>query len=155
MDVKITYNSLRDALRKALISDSTRILRKAREVFGTREKPVRNPDETRIEALALEAAAAIEKASLRAAQIPAVSYPEELPVSQHHQEIAELIKKHQVVVIAGDTGSGKTTQLPKICLEAGLGRRGMIGHTQPRRLAARNQYPTIQAEHRSSSKRSH
>ncbi|WP_429000444.1 ATP-dependent RNA helicase HrpA [Succinimonas amylolytica] len=146
MDVKITYNSLRDALRKALISDSSRILRKARTVFGTREKPVRNPDATKIEVLALETAAAIEKATLRAAQIPAVSYPEELPVSQHHEEIAELIRKHQVVVIAGDTGSGKTTQLPKICLEAGLGRRGMIGHTQPRRLAARTVADRISRE---------
>ncbi len=146
MDVKITYNSLRDALKKALISDSTRILRKARGVFGTREKPVRNPDETKVEVLALETAAAIEKAKTRAATIPEVSYPESLPVSQHHKEIAELIRKHQVVVIAGDTGSGKTTQLPKICLEAGLGRRGMIGHTQPRRLAARTVADRISKE---------
>ncbi|MBQ3683682.1 MAG: ATP-dependent RNA helicase HrpA [Succinimonas sp.] len=146
MDVKITYNSLRDALKKALISDSTRILRKARGVFGTREKPVRNPDETKVEVLALETAAAIEKAKTRAATIPEVSYPESLPVSQHHEEIAELIRKHQVVVIAGDTGSGKTTQLPKICLEAGLGRRGMIGHTQPRRLAARTVADRISKE---------
>ena len=97
IDVKITYNSLRDALKKALISDSTRILRKARGVFGTREKPVRNPDETKVEVLALETAAAIERAKTRAATIPEVSYPESLPVSQHHEEIAELIRKHQVV----------------------------------------------------------
>ena len=66
-----------------------------------------------------------------------VHYPEALPVSGRRQEILEALNSHQVVVVAGETGSGKTTQLPKICLEAGFGRRGRIGHTQPRRLAAR------------------
>src|SRR6266700_7659017 len=67
----------------------------------------------------------------------AVSYPPELPVSQRRDEIAAAIRDHQVVVIAGETGSGKTTQLPKICLELGRGVTGQIGHTQPRRIAAR------------------
>src|SRR5438445_5964807 len=66
-----------------------------------------------------------------------VSYPPELPVSQLKDEIAEVIRDHQVVIIAGETGSGKTTQLPKICLELGRGVTGQIGHTQPRRIAAR------------------
>ncbi len=73
-----------------------------------------------------------------------IQYPDELPISQHRQEIADAIRENQVVVVAGETGSGKTTQLPKICLDAtlGLGRgdpatTGMVGHTQPRRLAAR------------------
>jgi ATP-dependent helicase HrpA len=66
-----------------------------------------------------------------------ITYPPELPVSRRRGEIAEAIREHQVVVVAGETGSGKTTQLPKICLELGRGARGMIGHTQPRRLAAR------------------
>ena len=70
-------------------------------------------------------------------RVPAISYPEELPVAQHRREIAEALAEHQVVVIAGETGSGKTTQLPKICLELGRGLRQRIGHTQPRRLAAR------------------
>lgn len=65
-----------------------------------------------------------------------IHYPD-LPVSGRRDEIAKAIAEHQVVVVAGETGSGKTTQLPKICLELGLGRKGMIGHTQPRRLAAR------------------
>jgi ATP-dependent helicase HrpA len=69
---------------------------------------------------------------------PAVTYPEELPVSQRRDEIAAAIRDHQVVIVAGETGSGKTTQLPKICLELGRGVRGMIGHTQPRRIAARS-----------------
>src|SRR5213080_446348 len=70
-----------------------------------------------------------------------IAYPEELPVSQRRDEIAAAIRDHQVVIVAGETGSGKTTQLPKICLELGRGRPGrgggMIGHTQPRRIAAR------------------
>ena len=66
-----------------------------------------------------------------------IRYPDELPVSQRREEIARAIQANQVVVIAGETGSGKTTQLPKICLELGRGRKGLIGHTQPRRLAAR------------------
>ena len=78
-----------------------------------------------------------EKTRQRRAALPLVSFPEELPISQKRQEIADAIKKHQVVVIAGETGSGKTTQLPKVCLALGRGVYGMIGHTQPRRLAAR------------------
>lgn len=69
--------------------------------------------------------------------IPAkIEYAPQLPVSEKAPEIVKLIRDNQVVVVAGDTGSGKTTQLPKICLDAGLGRKGLIGHTQPRRLAA-------------------
>lgn len=69
---------------------------------------------------------------------PKLEYPAELPVVQRREEIVEAIRNHQVVVLCGETGSGKTTQLPKLCLEAGQGMRGLIGHTQPRRLAARN-----------------
>ncbi|MDU3273654.1 ATP-dependent RNA helicase HrpA [Varibaculum cambriense] len=67
-----------------------------------------------------------------------INFPEELPVSARRQEIVEAIANHQVVVVSGETGSGKTTQLPKICLELGRGRGALIGHTQPRRIAARS-----------------
>lgn len=73
----------------------------------------------------------------RAGQIPAIELVEDLPVSEHQSVIAQAIAEHQVVVVAGETGSGKTTQLPKLCLQQGRGRAGLIGHTQPRRLAAR------------------
>src|SRR6266849_7554753 len=73
----------------------------------------------------------------RRAAMPPISYPAELPVSQRRDEIAAAIRDHQVVIVAGETGSGKTTQIPKICLELGRGVAGQIGHTQPRRLAAR------------------
>src|ERR1700739_4718080 len=66
-----------------------------------------------------------------------VSYPPQLPVSQRKDDIAAAIRDNQVVIVAGETGSGKTTQLPKICLELGRGVTGQIGHTQPRRIAAR------------------
>src|SRR5512140_3964028 len=74
---------------------------------------------------------------LRRAACPKPEYPEELPVSARRADIARAIEEHQVVVVAGETGSGKTTQLPKILLELGRGRAGQIGHTQPRRIAAR------------------
>jgi ATP-dependent helicase HrpA len=77
-----------------------------------------------------------EQAEQRRASVPELSYPD-LPVSAVRDEIAALIREHQVVVVAGETGSGKTTQLPKICLELGRGAAGLIGHTQPRRIAAR------------------
>ena len=84
-----------------------------------------------------EVARGEERMAARRTRIPAISYPEQLPVSQKKADIAAAIRDHQVVIVAGETGSGKTTQIPKICLELGRGVRGMIGHTQPRRIAAR------------------
>ncbi len=87
-----------------------------------------------VEAEIVEAEARVHA---RRAAVPTITYPEHLPVSERRAEIADALRQHQVVVLAGETGSGKTTQLPKICLEARRGVRGMIGHTQPRRIAAR------------------
>ncbi|MCY9782453.1 ATP-dependent RNA helicase HrpA [Nocardiopsis sp. EMB25] len=80
---------------------------------------------------------AVLRVDLRREAVPELTYPEALPVSARRDDIAEAIRDHQVVIVAGETGSGKTTQLPKICLELGRGVMGTIGHTQPRRLAAR------------------
>ncbi len=91
-----------------------------------------------LQALSEQALKAKAKVEQRLAARPKVSYPDSLPVSQKRDEIAEAIANNQVVIVAGETGSGKTTQLPKICLDLGLGSRGLIGHTQPRRLAARS-----------------
>ena len=78
-----------------------------------------------------------EQLAERAAAIPVIEFPD-LPVSERREEIARAIRDHQVVIVSGETGSGKTTQLPKICMQLGRGVAGMIGHTQPRRLAARS-----------------
>jgi ATP-dependent helicase HrpA len=80
----------------------------------------------------------ISRLAARKAGLPKPEYPEELPVSGRKDEIADAIVKNQVVIVSGETGSGKTTQLPKICLELGRGVAGLIGHTQPRRIAARS-----------------
>ncbi|MCA9132921.1 MAG: DEAD/DEAH box helicase, partial [Planctomycetales bacterium] len=83
------------------------------------------------------AAASADLRRRRAANVPQLQFDPDLPITAHRQEIVELIRDHQTIVVCGETGSGKSTQLPKLCLEAGLGVSGMIGHTQPRRLAAR------------------
>lgn len=85
-----------------------------------------------------ELVAAIESYQRRLRNKPNCSYPEDLPVSEHREEISDAIRDHQVVIVCGETGSGKTTQIPKICLDLGRGVGAMIGHTQPRRIAARN-----------------
>ena len=79
----------------------------------------------------------VARRASRAARRPEIAYPPELPVAQRADDIAAAIRDHQVVIVCGETGSGKTTQLPKICLALGRGERGLIGHTQPRRIAAR------------------
>ncbi|HLF98195.1 MAG TPA: ATP-dependent RNA helicase HrpA, partial [Methylococcaceae bacterium] len=79
----------------------------------------------------------LQQVEMRRAAVPVLNYPEELPVSARCEEIVAAIRDHPVLIVCGETGSGKTTQLPKLCLEAGRGVFGMIGHTQPRRLAAR------------------
>ncbi|WKZ94266.1 ATP-dependent RNA helicase HrpA [Chimaeribacter arupi] len=108
-----------------------------RRLQGARK--VSNPQAQ--EAIAAELSQDIEAARQRVAQRmaarPRITYPENLPVSQKKQAILEAVRDHQVVIVAGETGSGKTTQLPKICMELGRGIKGQIGHTQPRRLAAR------------------
>ncbi|MFO7788668.1 MAG: DEAD/DEAH box helicase, partial [Halospina sp.] len=88
----------------------------------------------RIEGLLKEGREALAR---RRGLVPSISYPESLPVSERVEDIRSLLEQHQVVIVAGETGSGKTTQLPKVALEAGRGRRGLVGHTQPRRIAAR------------------
>ena len=122
---RLTELSLRDAQRLG------------RRLEGARK--IRKP-EARAAVLA-EIEAEVAKAEARMAErrsrVPAITYPEQLPVSQKKDDIAAAIRDHQVVIVAGETGSGKTTQIPKICLELGRGVRGMIGHTQPRRIAAR------------------
>ncbi|MFF3264769.1 ATP-dependent RNA helicase HrpA [Streptomyces sp. NPDC002932] len=117
--------SLRDAHRLGRRLEGARRIRKPEAQQGV------------LDEIAAQATKAAERLALRAGRLPALTYPEQLPVSQKKDEILEAIRDHQVVIVAGETGSGKTTQIPKICMELGRGVRGMIGHTQPRRIAAR------------------
>ncbi|UWE07630.1 ATP-dependent RNA helicase HrpA [Actinacidiphila bryophytorum] len=90
-----------------------------------------------------------QRIAARRSAVPQITYPEALPVSQKKDDILAAVRDHQVVIVAGETGSGKTTQIPKICLELGRGVRGLIGHTQPRRIAARTVAERVAEELRS------
>ena len=118
-------------LPDAMAADAHRLARRIEQAKAHRAPAA---DWARIDE-ALERSTARRAARERAK--PAVSFPPELPVSQRADDIAAAIRAHPVVIVCGETGSGKTTQLPKICLDAGRGVRGQIGHTQPRRIAAR------------------
>ena len=102
--------------------------------------------ERALEQLTAELDAAALRLNERRAALPAPTFDDELPISAHRTAIAAAIRDHPVVVLCGETGSGKTTQLPKICLSLGLGAAGLIGHTQPRRIAARSVATRIAAE---------
>ncbi|MEU0050315.1 ATP-dependent RNA helicase HrpA [Streptomyces sp. NPDC006309] len=126
--------TLAPRLSELSLRDAHRI---GRRLEGARK--IRKP-EARAAVLAeidTEIRRAEDRMAERRSRVPTVTYPEQLPVSQKKDVIADAIRDHQVVIVAGETGSGKTTQIPKICLELGRGVRGMIGHTQPRRIAAR------------------
>jgi len=104
------------------------------------------PDARGLERLKADIVASQERLQRHRAALPAVTYPPELPITQCLEEIQRLISRHQVVVLCGETGSGKSTQLPKICLALGRGVGGYIGHTQPRRIAARSLASRIASE---------
>lgn len=129
-----SFADLQSQLGQLPLRDAHRL---GRRLEGARR--IRKPEarQSVLDEISAEAGKAAERLAGRAARMPALSYPEQLPVSQKKDEILEAIRDHQVVIVAGETGSGKTTQIPKICMELGRGVRGMIGHTQPRRIAAR------------------
>ncbi len=129
-----TLGTLAPRLTELSLRDAHRLGRRLEGARKIRKPEARAAVLAEIEA---EVAKAEQRIGERRARVPAVSYPEQLPVSQKKDEIAAAIRDHQVVIVAGETGSGKTTQIPKICVELGRGVRGMIGHTQPRRIAAR------------------
>ncbi len=123
--------------------DQRRLGRRAERAAALRDPAARERAFAGVQA---ELVAATARADARRQAVPVVTYPAELPVSQRKDEIAAAIRDNQVVIVAGETGSGKTTQLPKICLELGRGITGQIGHTQPRRIAARTVADRIAAE---------
>ncbi|MFL6094796.1 MAG: ATP-dependent RNA helicase HrpA, partial [Blastococcus sp.] len=128
-------DDLRARLPELTLQDEHRLRRRLDGLRKTRDPQARQRQRDRI---AADVATAEARIAARRAAVPAVTYPEELPVSARRDDIAAALRDAQVVVVAGETGSGKTTQLPKIALELGRGVRGRIGHTQPRRIAARS-----------------
>src|SRR5450755_2269711 len=114
--------------------DQLRLGRRADRAAALRDTEAR---ERAFGEISTELDRAAARVAARRQSVPVISYPPELPISQKKEEIKAAIRDHQVVIVAGETGSGKTTQLPKICLELGRGVTGQIGHTQPRRIAAR------------------
>ncbi|WP_320671403.1 ATP-dependent RNA helicase HrpA [Patulibacter defluvii] len=130
----VTTPDLRERLRTLSLRDEHRLARRVDRLRHQRDDGARARE---LAKLLPELERAEARVAARRAAVPAVSYPEELPVSARRDDLLAAIRDHQVVVVAGETGSGKTTQLPKICLELGRGVRGTIAHTQPRRIAAR------------------
>lgn len=127
--------SLKKALGDCLIKDRFRFSKRIDGASKIKNELARNAV---FDEIALDIAQSMMVVEQRKQQMPKIEYPALLPVSQKRDDIAKAIAHHQVVIVAGETGSGKTTQLPKICAELGRGKYGLIGHTQPRRLAARS-----------------
>ncbi len=130
-DARADLRALRERLNDLTIHDAHRLGRRLERLRGARSgRP--------LERFAAEVAAAEERIALRRAGVPArIDYPAELPVTARREDLKAAIRDHQVVIVAGETGSGKSTQIPKLCVELGRGVQGTIAHTQPRRLAAR------------------
>jgi ATP-dependent helicase HrpA len=123
-------SELRGSLAELTLRDAHRLRRR---IDGLRGRA----DAAAIARLTAEVGKARERIERRRAALPKIGYPPELPITARRDDLLAAVRDHQVVVVAGETGSGKTTQLPKLCLELGRGIRGAIAHTQPRRLAAR------------------
>jgi len=129
-DARAELRALRERLNDLTLHDAHRLGRRLERMRGGSARP--------LERFAAEVAEAEARVALRRAAVPArIDYPAELPVSGRREDLLQTIRDHQVVIVAGETGSGKSTQIPKLCLELGRGVHGTIAHTQPRRLAAR------------------
>ncbi|NNN48000.1 ATP-dependent RNA helicase HrpA [Vibrio sp. V19_P1S1T109] len=127
--------SLRNALKECMMRDRFRL---SKRISGASKIKNEQAKHAVFDQIALDIAQSMMVAQQRLNSRVTIDYPDLLPVSQKRDDIAKAIAENQVVIVAGETGSGKTTQLPKICAELGRGKYGLIGHTQPRRLAARS-----------------
>lgn len=145
MSIANFISQIRGDIERGLLKDRHLLGRRLERLLRTRGGQQPTDDAAWLE-LAEAAQRSRERSERRLAQALDLQFPEDLPVSARREEIAAAIQAHPVVVLCGETGSGKSTQLPKICLEAGRGQAGLIGHTQPRRLAARTLATRIAAE---------
>jgi len=125
---------LKELLPRCMLADWLRLGSRAVRLFRDRHHPEKH--EALLQRLVEQVRASVALREQRAAGVPRVSYPPALPITARKDDIVAAIRRHQVLVVAGETGSGKTTQIPKMCLEAGLGLEAKIGCTQPRRVAA-------------------
>src|SRR3546814_1239774 len=125
---------LRDRLDEASIADAHRLGRRLRNL----KRKKGEARDRALEAIAGELERSIAAVAARRSSTVVPTYPADLPITDRRDELLGVLRDHQVVIVAGETGSGKSTQLPKLCLELGRGARGLIGHTQPRRIAARS-----------------
>ncbi|MET0089042.1 MAG: ATP-dependent RNA helicase HrpA [Candidatus Thiodiazotropha sp.] len=143
-DILHTDLPARQELDGCMRMDRHRLSRRLRNLIQGQGKP--GDDSQRLMELWQQIRASQERLNARRAGLPEPSFPAELPITQRLDEIKALIAKHQVVILCGETGSGKSTQLPKICLSLGRGVEGFIGHTQPRRMAARSLASRVASE---------
>ncbi len=135
-DATPSFERLLNNIDQAMFADRHRL---RRQLHDLRKQAAGAPlDDERLAQWVARFQASVAKVEARRQSVPVMRYDDSLPIAAKRDEIKAALEKHQVLVIAGETGSGKTTQLPKICLEIGRGVHGLIGHTQPRRLAARS-----------------
>ena len=137
MSSSTLLKNIEDSLNRCTTVDRWRLRNQLLKLKREQGKSARDDWEQKVVRLSENVATSMQRCLQRQQSIPPLEYPASLPVVARRDELKKLISEHQVVIVAGETGSGKTTQLPKICLEVGRGAAGMIGHTQPRRLAAR------------------
>jgi ATP-dependent helicase HrpA len=130
-DQTASIDQLLKNLDQAMIGDRHRLRRQLHELR-------KRPDEAKLGQWVEKVQASFARVEARRRSVPSVRYDDSLPIAAKRDEIKKILAEHQVLIIAGETGSGKTTQLPKICLEMGRGQHGLIAHTQPRRIAARS-----------------
>lgn len=138
------FAALRRRIRHAMLRDHVGLRKRLRSMENAAADG--KPYDRNLARFTSQLEASIARRAARQNSVPAIRYDDDLPVSARRDELAAAIREHQVIVVCGETGSGKSTQLPKICLEAGRGVDGTIGHTQPRRIAARSVAARISKE---------
>ena len=132
--VQVSRETFASAIENSLPKDVGALKKLEEQILQRQNKGL--PFDRKLDQFFSLAKRSCEKLEIRKSNVPVIQFPEELPICEKLEDICETIRRHQVVILAGETGSGKTTQIPKMCLQIGRGVNGLIGHTQPRRIAA-------------------